>query len=135
MALLGLSRKTGQRYSTKQKRISDVQDYIQSRVYKFHLPKILEKFVYWLSSYDDETKFFKLNSLPDVQRQLWMDPIEWIQVISVRETTFVSQNAQYNSILTFKKPELDGSQSSMLQANEAHSATLETKFIIRIKKA
>jgi hypothetical protein len=95
----------------------------------------LEKFVYWLSSYDDETKFFKLNSLPDVQRQLWMDPIEWIQVISVRETTFVSQNAQYNSILTFKKPELDGSQSSMLQANEAHSATLETKFIIRIKKA
>jgi glucose-6-phosphate 1-dehydrogenase len=95
VAVLGLSRKMGQRYSTKQKRISDVQGYVQSRADKFHLPKILEKFVYWLSSYDDEAKFLKLNSLPDVQRHFWMDPIEWIQVISVRETTFVSQNTNY----------------------------------------
>ena len=95
----------------------------------------MEKFVYWLSSYDDEAKFLKLNSLPDVQRHFWIDPIEWIQVISVRETTFVSQNANYKSILTFKKSELDESNSPMLQANEANCATLETKFIIRIKKA
>ena len=75
--------------------------------------------MFWLSKFQNSDKFLKVNSYDENELVNKFDPIEWIQIVAIIESTSISSNLSYRKILQ---------QNDDLQ-------TLETKFMLWIQLA